>query len=95
MRIEADAADREAIRKKIELCINPLDPVLHPPGIVNIISDQISDEDVTVHDAVNIGKTKMSEYENSWPAGFHNTFSKGVKTIADGKKHQDSIEKIV
>lgn len=86
-RIEADAADRDAIRKKLELCINPLDPDLHPPSIVNIISGQIADGAVTVHDAVDIGKKKMTEYESGWPAGFHNTISKGVKTIADGKKH--------
>lgn len=57
------------------------------PSIINIVSGQIADEAVTVHDDVNLGKKKMSEYESGWPTGFYNTISKGVKTIADRKKH--------
>jgi len=35
-RIDSDGADSESIRKKLEMCIDPLDPSSHPPNIVKL-----------------------------------------------------------
>jgi hypothetical protein len=50
-RITKDGADRESIRDKLKLCIDPLAPTSHPPNIVNIVSGQVADHKVNVQDA--------------------------------------------
>ena len=85
-RIRSDAKDRESIRIKLELCIDPLNPSSHPSNIVNIVSGKVADDAVNAQDAVSIGTEAMKEHEKQWPDGFRNTISKKVKTIADGKK---------
>lgn len=86
-RIKSDGADRENIRKKLALCIDPLNPASHPSNIVNIVSGQVADNTVNVHDALSIGTTSMKEFEKSWPEGFQNAISKKVKTISGSQKH--------
>ena len=85
-RIKSDRADRENLSKKLELCIDPLDHASHPPSILNIVSGQIANDTVNVHDAVAIGTKKMQE-ENGWPKQFNETISKRITTISDCKKH--------
>ena len=68
------------------MCIDPLDPSSHPPNIVNIVSGQMADNTVNVHEAGRIGTKKMQEFEKGWPKGFRDTIPKCVKTIADSKK---------
>ena len=75
-RIKSDRADRENLSKKLELCIDPLDHASHPPFILNIVSGQIANDTVNVHDTVAIGTKKMQE-----------TISKWITTISDCKKH--------
>ena len=48
----ADAKDRESIRKKFELCIDPLNSSSHPPNIVNIVSGKVADDAVNAQDAL-------------------------------------------
>lgn len=86
-RLKSDSTDRESIRNKLALCINPLNPTSHPSNIVNIVSGQVADNNVNVQDAVSIGTASMKEFEKSWPEGFQNTISKKVKTISDSQKH--------
>lgn len=86
-RLKSDGTDRESIRNKLALCIDPLNPASHPSNIVNIVSGQVADNTVNVQDAVSIGTASMKEFEKSWPEGFHNTISKKVKTISDSQKH--------
>ena len=86
-RIASDGADRQSIQNKLKLCIDPLDPSSHPPTIVNIVSCQVADDTVNVHDAVAIGTKQMQEFEKGWPEGFRSTISKKVKTVSDSKKH--------
>jgi len=47
-RIKSDAKDRESIRRKLELCIDPLDPTKHQQTIVNVATGQLAGETVNV-----------------------------------------------
>ena len=85
-RKNADRADRESIQK-LDLCIKPLDPSSHPSSIVNIVSGQLADKTVNVHEAVKIGTQQMKDFEKGWPKSFNCTISKRVTTIKDSKKH--------
>ena len=85
-RIASDGKDRQSIRKKLDLCVDPLDTGSHPVNIVNIVTGQIADSSVNVQDALAIGKKSMKEFEGGWPEGFSGPISKKVKTIADCHK---------
>ena len=67
--------------------LDPLDHASHPPSILNIVSGQIANDTVNVHDAVAIGTKKMQEFENGRPKQFNETISKRITTISDCKKH--------
>ena len=84
-RIVSDGADRQSIRDKLKLCIDPFDPTSHPPTIVNIVSGQMADDTVNVQDAVASGTKQMQEFEKGWPEGFRSTISKKVKTVSDSR----------
>ena len=43
-------------------------------------------DEVNVHDAVDMDKAQMEEYEVSWPEGFHQPLKKRVCTMKDCKK---------
>ena len=58
-RIASDGADQQSIQDKLRLCIDPLDPTLHPPTIVNIVIGQVADDTVNVQDAVASGIKQM------------------------------------
>ena len=77
-RIQSDTKDRESIRRKLEMCIDPLDPDKHPPTIVNIVNGQIVAESVNVDGAVKLGTQAMKQYESKWPEGFNEKISKVV-----------------
>ena len=49
-RISSDGKDREGIRHKLELSINPLDPESHPEGLVNIVSGRVGPATANVQD---------------------------------------------
>ena len=84
-RIRSDAKDRESIRIKMELCIDPLNLSSHASNIVNIVSGKVADDAVNAQVSVWIDTEAMKEHERQWPEDFRNTISKKVKTIADGK----------
>ncbi len=86
-RIEVDGQDRLGLRKKLELCIDPLNPDGHPDSIVNIVSGCIAPSSVNVHDAVSIGKQQMDDFKRKWPAGFQETITKKVETMSVTRKH--------
>lgn len=85
-RIVSDGKDREGIRHKLEMCINPLDPGSHPDDIVNIVSGIVGPSTVNVHDFVAIGSEQMSEFEATWLEHFHHTIGKRVTTMAVTKE---------
>ena len=54
-RIAADKADRESVRRKLQLCIHPMNPEDHPPKVVNIAIGKIAQDSVNVDNAVEFG----------------------------------------
>ena len=69
-RMDSDARDRESLRKKIEIYIDPLDPKKHPQSIVNIATGQLAGETVNVDRAIEQGVEAMKLVESKWPTGF-------------------------
>ncbi len=67
-RVKYDENDRQVIREKLQTCIDPLNTASH---LVNIVTGHICTDEVNVHNAIDLGKSQMKEYEASWPAGFH------------------------
>ena len=63
-RVKSDNVDREKIREKLNLCINPLDPTQHPEQLVNVCIGMLGSEKTDVDDAVDIGR-RTKEYEKS------------------------------
>ena len=57
--------DRQVIREKLKLCIDPLNTASQASALVNKVSGRICPDEVNVHDAVDLGKTQMEEYEAS------------------------------
>ena len=86
-RINSDKADRESIRKKLQECIDPLNPEIHPPEIVNIAIGKIAQDTVNVDKAVELGAKQMKDFENGWPNNFNNKLSRVVKTQAESRKY--------
>ena len=85
--MDSDARDRESLRKKIEICIDPLDPKKHPRSIVNIATGQLAGDTVNVDRSIERGTEAMKQFESKWPTGFDEKISKVVETQAAGKKH--------
>ena len=75
-RIRSAEEDRERIREQLQSCIDPLDPADHPDRVINIVTGRIGPEKVNARNAVEIGRTQMRSYEESWPEGFNATLSK-------------------
>ena len=88
-RIKSDEQDKQELRQKLELCIDPLDPEQHPPeGLVNVVTVMVVDQpSVSSHNAVQLGKTKMERFENAWPESFHETIPRVVTTMSVSRKH--------
>jgi hypothetical protein len=62
-RVLADAQDRQNIRDKLNACIDPLNPDVHPDIIINIITGRISKYAVNVDKAVSVGRQQMYKSE--------------------------------
>ena len=85
-RISADQADREGLRKKLEMCINPMDPEQHPQTIINVVNGMIGPSSVNVDEAIDIGTRQMEEFERKLPDGFYDSIPMKVETMAVTKK---------
>ena len=48
-RIKADGKDRQALREKLAVCIDPLNPEEHPSGLVNIVECPMFTGDYALH----------------------------------------------
>ena len=88
-RIKADSGDRNAIRDKLETCVDPLD-VSQGQNIINIVTRKISNKNVNVEDAVQIGKNQLHECQSACPTGFYQTIKRKVITMKEGKKQRGS-----
>ena len=86
-RIRRDGIDRQSPRAALESRIDPMDPVTHLAGcLLNISNGQIAKPDVNVDRALHVGSEQLTQFEASWPEGFHNKLSKQVVTFAEKKK---------
>lgn len=88
-RISANQGDRDWLRRKLDVSINPMDSKKHPANIVNVANGQIAPESVNVDRAVETGAQQMGEVERKLPGGFYDTISKKVQTMAVMKKEID------
>jgi hypothetical protein len=86
-RIASDAKDRDRIRCKLQLLIDPMDPCSNPENIVNLATGLVLPEHVNVHNTLSIGTRQMKSFEEGWPSSFHSTIPKIVVTGATAKKH--------
>ena len=86
-RISTDKTDRESIRRKLQECIDPMNPDCHPPEVVNIAIGKIAKDTVNVDQAVELGSKQMKEFENGWPKNFNDKLSRTVKTQAESRKY--------
>ena len=87
-RIKFDGRDREALREKLSVSVDPTTIEQYSENLVNIATGQvIINNVVNVDKAVAIGQEQMKAFENSWPDGFHNPIKKVVKTMAIVNKH--------
>ena len=57
--IKADDDNRNAIRDKLDTCVVPLD-VAQRKNLINVVTVKISNKDVNVEDAVQIGEAHNS-----------------------------------
>ena len=86
-RIRHDEDDRRAIRKAFASFIDPLDPESHGDGLLfNIVSGKVANPEVNVDNSLDLGTTMMTEFDTSWPEGFHATITKNVITFEEKKK---------
>ena len=86
-RIRHDGDDRRAIGQALASFIDPFDPESHGGGLLlNIVSGKVANPEVNVDNSVNLGTTMMTEFETSWPEGFHAPISKSSITFEEKKK---------
>ena len=87
-RIKSDAQGRNALREKIELGIDPLDPEQHQDGLVNVVTGKVVvHPSVNVNNAAILGENQMETFSKRWPGGFHDIIPKKVITMAVNRKH--------
>ena len=91
--IKSDGIDRNNLRQKIRVCIDPLDSSQHPDGLVNIVTGQvINHASANVEQTVELGKHQMETFQKKLPDGFYEPFSKIVKTFKDILRKNAVIE---
>ena len=86
-RIKADTKDRETLREKLKLIIDPLDPEQHQEGLVNVITGKVvCHSSVNVNNVIMVRKKQMETFEQTFPEGFHDTIPRKVITMSVGRK---------
>ena len=76
------------MRKKLSSCIDPQKSVSVTDCLINIVAiNKVAPALVNVDDAIQLGKCKMTEFEQEWPSGFHAAISKTVKLFSVTRKH--------
>ncbi len=94
-RIAADKTDREELKRKLSMSINPLEPSGHPELIVNVVNGRIAPSLVNVDKAIAIGTKQLKDFESNLPGGFHDTIIMNVETMSIMKKSIDAGDKKV
>ena len=54
-------------KRKLQECIDLMNPEGHPPEVVNIAIGKIAQNNVNVEKVVELGSKQMKEYGNGWP----------------------------
>ena len=85
-RIKADSVDRNKLRKKLEMCIDPLSIDHHTDCIVNIATGAISSESVNVDKSVSIGEHQLQAFKANWPESFKSSLTKQIVTMSDSRR---------
>lgn len=86
-RTASDAMDRDNIRHKLEMCIDPLSCEDHPEGIVTIVTGRIAPAAVNADNAAAVGKQQMKQFEAGCPESFYDPLSKKAVTMSINRKH--------
>ena len=85
--IKMDEMDRRALREKLSVCIDPLNPKEHPRGIINIVTGEVMmNESINVDQAIELGKKQQEEFEAGWPESFHEPVKGTIVTCSANKK---------
>ena len=66
-RTDNDKKDREALKRKLEMCIHPLEPETHPEKLVNVENGTVGASQINVDKAVSIGHCQLLEFEKELP----------------------------
>ncbi|KAL8568389.1 hypothetical protein ACOMHN_066414 [Nucella lapillus] len=85
-RMESDKKDREGVRKKIVMCIHPLDPDVHPEQLVNVANGSLAPSSVNVDKTITITEEQVAAFEMTLPQGYWNAIPKRVTTMAMTRK---------
>ena len=85
-RIESDKKDREELKCKLDLCIHPLMPEIHPPKLVNVTNGALAVPEVNVSQAISISHNQLIELEKSLPTGFWKKNTKKSQDHGNSKK---------
>ena len=56
--------------------------------LINIVTEKISNKNVNVEDAVQIGEVQLQEFESACITGFYQTIKRKVFTVKEGKKQR-------
>ena len=89
-RIKTDNEDRQKIREKLAMCIDPLEPGTHPTGtMINIVTGKLSDASANVDDAVNLVGDLMRSFRNGWPESFNKKLTKPTISMAISREKVD------
>ncbi len=72
----------------MQLAIDPLDPLQHSEGLVNIISGSgLTDPQTNVNNATYIGTEQLKEFKTELPNSFHSTLLHKITTMGCNKRH--------
>lgn len=87
-RIKIDMQDRLALREKLAICIDPLNPSEHPPSsLINIVTGEIIiNSDVNVENALELGKEPHEGFVNAWPEAFYAPLKRVVVPMSASRK---------
>ena len=85
-RMVSDKKDRKGLKSKLEVCIQPLNPEVHPEQLVNVANGTIGASEINVDQAVRIGHSQMLDFEKALPTGFWTCTERKIKTMAVMKK---------
>ena len=77
-RMVSDKKDREALKSKLEVCIHPLNPEVHPEQLVNM-AIAIGASEINVDQAVRISHSQMLDFEKALPTGFRTCIERKIK----------------